>query len=195
MKEVNASTLVNTHVSANMLINLFAAGVLQGWTAPFQSAAPTPAPARLPGPSRSAAFRSAVPANFPGKRQLFLLTRAPPSPGRAPAVPVGPSLRWPSPPPVTLPPAWAAGTGPAARRAPLQPSAPPSGPLGRGAALTSAGRLLHRRGRAGCVGDRKSLWGRRPSPRGRVRIQAPPLRPGPGPAAGRGWARSAPPVG
>lgn len=76
---------LDIHVSANLLINPFAAGVLQGWTAPFQSAAP--APVRRRGPSRSAASGSAAAANFPGKRQLFLLPWAPPSRGRAPVAP------------------------------------------------------------------------------------------------------------
>lgn len=188
--------LLGTHVSAKQIINPFAAGMLRGWTPPFQTAAPTPAPPRSRGPSRPVAPGSAAAANFPRKRQLFMLPRAPPSQGRAPAAPGGAALRLPSRLPVTLPPAWAARTGPAAPGAPptQPPRAPPCGPLGRGAALTSAGRPLHRRGRAGRVGDRKSLRGRRPSPRGRVRIQAPPLRPGPGPAAGRGWERSAPRV-
>lgn len=167
--------------------------MLRDWTPPFQPAALTSAPTRSRRPSRPAAPGSAAAANFPRKRQLFMLPRAPPSQGWAPAAPVGAALRWPSRLLVTLPPAWAARPGPAAPGA-LPPRAPPYGPLRRGAALTSAGRPLHRRGRAGRVGDRKSLRGRRPSPRGRVRIQAPPLRPGPGPAAGRSSERSAPPV-
>ncbi|XP_030105237.1 translation initiation factor IF-2-like [Mus musculus] len=66
------------------------------------------------------------------------------------------------------------------RPAPLQPVS------GAALTLTSGGRPLHLRGRAGRVGHWKRLRGGRPSARGRVRIQAPLLRPGPGPAAGRG---------
>lgn len=106
--------------------------MLRGWTPPFQTAAPTPAPARSRGPSRPVAPGSAAAANFPRKRQLFMLPRAPPSQGRAPAAPVGAALRLPSLLLVTLPPAWAAPTGPAAPGAPptQPPRAPPCGPLG-----------------------------------------------------------------
>lgn len=87
------STPAGHHVSAHMAINPLVAGSLQGWTAPFLpvgSLHPGRLRPRLQGPPRPAAAASAsaiAASNFPGKRQLFLPPRAPPSRGRAPARP------------------------------------------------------------------------------------------------------------
>lgn len=156
-------------------------------------------------PPRSGLASGATPTRHPRARRGRQLSRqaatfpaatgsALPGPG-CPRPRPGAALRWPPRPRGDLPPASAAPGGPEARGGggAGRPHPPPARP-GRRAALTSGGRPLHLRGRAGRVGDRKSLWGRRPSPRGRVRIQAPPLRPGPGPAAGRGCARSGRPA-